>query len=89
MATALTETRLDGVPLFARGKVRVVYDLEDRLLIVATDRISFPMDCRSPAGWTSPSLRRPQKLKPDTMKTYLSNRCARSATAALRPGCGI
>ncbi len=49
MAAALTETRLDGVPLFARGKVRDVYDLEDRLLIVATDRISA-FDCVMPNG---------------------------------------
>ncbi len=34
------ETGLGGIPLFARGKVRDVYDLDDRLLIVATDRIS-------------------------------------------------
>ncbi len=38
-ATVLTETTLD-LPLYARGKVRDVYDLGDRLLIVATDRIS-------------------------------------------------
>jgi phosphoribosylaminoimidazole-succinocarboxamide synthase len=31
-------------PLFKRGKVRDVYDLEDRLLLVATDRISA-FDC--------------------------------------------
>jgi phosphoribosylaminoimidazole-succinocarboxamide synthase len=49
MAMALTETRLDGVPLFARGKVRDVYDLGDRLLIVATDRISA-FDCVAPNG---------------------------------------
>ena len=40
MTTAvLTETALD-LPLLARGKVRDVYDLGDKLLIVATDRIS-------------------------------------------------
>ncbi|MEX0800111.1 MAG: phosphoribosylaminoimidazolesuccinocarboxamide synthase [Dehalococcoidia bacterium] len=41
MTTAiLTETALD-LPLRARGKVRDIYDLpDDRLLIVATDRIS-------------------------------------------------
>ena len=49
MAMTLTETRLDGVPLFARGKVRDVYDLGDRLLIVATDRISA-FDCVAPNG---------------------------------------
>ncbi|WP_165219726.1 phosphoribosylaminoimidazolesuccinocarboxamide synthase [Aquisphaera insulae] len=33
------ETRLEGLPV-RRGKVRDVYDLGDRLLLVATDRIS-------------------------------------------------
>jgi len=37
--TALLESRIAGLPL-RRGKVRDVYDLGDRLLIVATDRIS-------------------------------------------------
>ncbi|MEE8200865.1 MAG: phosphoribosylaminoimidazolesuccinocarboxamide synthase [Candidatus Acidoferrales bacterium] len=36
----LRETSLPGLTLFARGKVRDLYDLGDRLLIVATDRIS-------------------------------------------------
>ena len=34
------ETRLPGLKLYSRGKVRDVYDLGDSLLIVATDRIS-------------------------------------------------
>ncbi len=34
------ETSLEGLPTPARGKVRDIYDLGDRLLIVATDRIS-------------------------------------------------
>jgi phosphoribosylaminoimidazole-succinocarboxamide synthase len=36
----LLETRLPGFTLWRRGKVRDVYDLGDRLLIVATDRLS-------------------------------------------------
>ncbi len=36
-------------PVFRRGKVRDVYDLGDRLLIVATDRISA-FDCVMPEG---------------------------------------
>ncbi len=40
----VTETNLEEYPLFRRGKVRDVYDLSDRLLIVATDRISA-FDC--------------------------------------------
>lgn len=38
--TAVSETRLEGRPLVARGKVRDIYDLGDRLLLVATDRLS-------------------------------------------------
>jgi phosphoribosylaminoimidazole-succinocarboxamide synthase len=40
MPDVVLETNLDGVPLLRRGKVRDVYDLGDKLLIVATDRIS-------------------------------------------------
>jgi phosphoribosylaminoimidazole-succinocarboxamide synthase len=36
----LLETHLEDIPLWRRGKVRDVYDLGDRLLVVATDRIS-------------------------------------------------
>jgi phosphoribosylaminoimidazole-succinocarboxamide synthase len=39
-APPLLETSLPGVTLHKRGKVRDVYDLGDRLLIVATDRLS-------------------------------------------------
>jgi phosphoribosylaminoimidazole-succinocarboxamide synthase len=34
------QTNILGVPLLGRGKVRDIYDLGDRLLIVATDRLS-------------------------------------------------
>ncbi len=37
---ALIESRIPGVPLVNRGKVRDVYDLGDALLFVATDRLS-------------------------------------------------
>ena len=36
----ILETDLPGVARHARGKVRDVYQVDDRLLIVATDRIS-------------------------------------------------
>jgi phosphoribosylaminoimidazole-succinocarboxamide synthase len=36
----LLQTNIPGLPLWRRGKVRDVYDLGDRLLIVATDRLS-------------------------------------------------
>lgn len=40
MTTPLVTSSLPGLPLSGRGKVRDIYDLDDRLLIVATDRIS-------------------------------------------------
>ncbi len=36
----ISETRFPGIAPAARGKVRDIYDLGDRLLIVATDRLS-------------------------------------------------
>ena len=36
----MAEETLSGLKLFNRGKVRDIYDLEDRLLLVASDRIS-------------------------------------------------
>jgi phosphoribosylaminoimidazole-succinocarboxamide synthase len=39
-APTLIETRIPGLRLWRRGKVRDVYDLGERLLVVATDRIS-------------------------------------------------
>jgi phosphoribosylaminoimidazole-succinocarboxamide synthase len=38
--TVLRETNFPGITPAARGKVRDIYDLGDRLLIVATDRLS-------------------------------------------------
>ena len=40
MDTVVLQTSLPGLTLWRRGKVRDVYDLGDRLLFVATDRIS-------------------------------------------------
>ena len=39
-ASTLLETKIPGLRLWRRGKVRDVYDLGERLLVVATDRIS-------------------------------------------------
>jgi phosphoribosylaminoimidazole-succinocarboxamide synthase len=48
MRRAILSTDLP-FPVFRRGKVRDVYDLGDRLLLVATDRISA-FDCVMPEG---------------------------------------
>jgi phosphoribosylaminoimidazole-succinocarboxamide synthase len=39
-ARVISETHFAGIAPVARGKVRDIYDLSDRLLIVATDRLS-------------------------------------------------
>lgn len=40
MTTALSQIQISGLSLFRRGKVRDTYDLGDRLLMVASDRMS-------------------------------------------------
>ncbi|MCC6362540.1 MAG: phosphoribosylaminoimidazolesuccinocarboxamide synthase [Bryobacterales bacterium] len=45
----LLESNIPEFPLRARGKVRDVYTVDDKLLIVATDRISA-FDCILPSG---------------------------------------
>jgi phosphoribosylaminoimidazole-succinocarboxamide synthase len=40
MAAVVSQTNFPGLKLRGRGKVRDIYDLGDRLLIVATDRLS-------------------------------------------------
>ena len=40
MKKTVTKTNFRGIKLFKRGKVRDIYDLNDSLLIIATDRIS-------------------------------------------------
>lgn len=40
MTAALQETKLSNYKIFRKGKVRDVYDLNDKILIVSTDRIS-------------------------------------------------
>ncbi|MDW7760301.1 MAG: phosphoribosylaminoimidazolesuccinocarboxamide synthase [Acidobacteriota bacterium] len=40
MEKPIGEMNLTGVPLFNKGKVRNVYEVDDKLLIVATDRVS-------------------------------------------------
>ncbi len=49
MDTAIVSTNMPDIPLYTRGKVRDVYDLGNKLLIVATDRISA-FDCVMPNG---------------------------------------
>jgi len=49
MEKPVGDIRLPGLPLFKKGKVRDIFEVDDRLLIVATDRISA-------FDWVLPSL---------------------------------
>jgi len=49
MDKVILSTDIKEYPVFSRGKVRDVYDLGDRLLIVTTDRVSA-FDCVLPNG---------------------------------------
>ena len=40
MTTVISQTDFPGLKLRGRGKVRDIYELGDKLLIVATDRLS-------------------------------------------------
>lgn len=50
--SVLLDVKSVNLPLFKRGKVREVYDLGDKLLVIATDRISA-FDYILPSGITS------------------------------------
>ena len=59
MPEAVVETRLEGLELLNRGKVRDIYALDSRLLIVATDRIScFDVVLGTPIPWKGKVLTR-------------------------------
>ena len=49
MERPIGDIELQGIPLYKKGKVRNVYEVDDKLLIVATDRISA-------FDWILPSL---------------------------------
>src|SRR5947209_3444418 len=83
---ALLESQLSGVPV-RRGKVRDVYDLGDKLLLVATDRISA-FDWVMPTGipdkgriltQLSASSRPPPKRKAATIRTSPLGRWSKSS----------
>jgi phosphoribosylaminoimidazole-succinocarboxamide synthase len=52
MVKAFSEVSIPELPLFKKGKVRDVYELEDKLLIIASDRISA-FDYVLPSDFTS------------------------------------
>src|SRR5437879_10291479 len=77
----LRETQFAGLTPAARGKVRDIYDLGDRLLIVATDRLSaFDVVMPTPIPDKGRVLTQLSLFWFDLLKDILSNHVL-SATA--------
>ena len=71
---AVTTTEFEGLTLFSRGKVRDVYEVEDCLLIVTTDRISaFDVIMTDPIPGKGKILTRMSTFWFDKMKDIIPN----------------
>jgi phosphoribosylaminoimidazole-succinocarboxamide synthase len=74
MAQTVFETKFDDLPVFKRGKVRDVYDLDDRLLMVATDRISaFDVIMQDPVPGKGSILTRISLFWFDIIRSIIDN----------------
>jgi phosphoribosylaminoimidazole-succinocarboxamide synthase len=74
METTVAKTDFDDLKIFKRGKVRDVYDLGDRLLMVATDRISaFDVVMPDPIPDKGKILTQISIFWFDSMKPLISN----------------
>jgi phosphoribosylaminoimidazole-succinocarboxamide synthase len=89
-APPLLETSLPGVALWRRGKVRDVYDLGERLLVVATDRLSA-FDVVLPTGIPGKGILLTQmslfwfRLLADVIPNHVVTADVGEYPAALRP----
>ena len=89
-APPLLESKLPGIPLFKRGKVRDVYDLGDELLLVATDRLSA-FDVVLPTGIPGKGIVLTQlslfwfELLKDVVPNHVRTANVAEYPAALRP----
>jgi phosphoribosylaminoimidazole-succinocarboxamide synthase len=89
-APPLLESKLPGIPLFKRGKVRDVYDLGDELLVVATDRLSA-FDVVLPTGIPGKGVVLTQlslfwfELLKDVVPNHVRSADVAAYPAALRP----
>lgn len=70
----ISTTNLEGLKLFKRGKVRDVYDLGDKLLIISTDRIScFDLVLPTPIPYKGRVLNQISKFWFDFTKGIIAN----------------
>src|SRR5688572_1185046 len=78
----LVQSGISELPLWRRGKVRDVYDLGDRLLIVTTDRISaFDVVLPTPIPEKGVVLTQLSLFWFDLLKDVVPNHVAASGTA--------
>ncbi|MFW6271995.1 MAG: phosphoribosylaminoimidazolesuccinocarboxamide synthase [Desulfosalsimonas sp.] len=74
MTKTVFETQFEQLQIFKRGKVRDVYDLDDKLLMVATDRISaFDVIMSDPIPEKGRILTRISLFWFDVMKPIIDN----------------
>jgi phosphoribosylaminoimidazole-succinocarboxamide synthase len=88
MGTPLFETSFPGLPLQGRGKVRDIYDLGDRLLIVASDRISaFDVVMNDPIPDKGKILTQISAFWFQQIADLVPNHLLSTDVAAFPPGC--
>jgi phosphoribosylaminoimidazole-succinocarboxamide synthase len=72
----MRQSHIADIPLFKRGKVRDVYDLDDSLLIVATDRIScFDVVLPTPIPGKGQVLTQMSGFWFEKTRTIIDNHC--------------
>lgn len=87
-AAPVVQTHFPELKLKNRGKVRDIYDLEENLLIVATDRISaFDVIMNDPIPDKGKILTRISLFWYDVMKDIVPNHLVASDVAAYPPSC--
>ena len=79
------ETNLDGLKLVNRGKVRDIYDLGERLLIVATDRLSaYDSVLATPIPLKGMILTKMAEFWFDLVKEIIPNHCITTDLAKMK-----
>jgi phosphoribosylaminoimidazole-succinocarboxamide synthase len=88
MAQSVSETDFDGIKLLKRGKVRDIYDLGDKLLMIATDRISaFDVVMPDPVPDKGKILSKISLFWFDAMKPLVKNHVISSRVEEYPPEC--
>src|SRR3989339_1056973 len=88
MTEAVCETDFSDIKLLKRGKVRDIYDLGDKLLMIATDRISaFDVVMPEPIPDKGKILSKISLFWFDAIKSLVKNHVISNRTAEYPPEC--